>query len=178
MRYSASRAASAIRAVDLDGDVLDRADERPSAARAPSMTGAMWMRAQRSMPASTRTSSEARAPSARARRNSATSALAVVGRDALEPRRAVEDLAGQAEDLAQALVGVGQAAVLGDGEDADGRRAASVRKRSSLSASACSAARRSPMSAICERKYWGAPSALRTTVTSSATHASPPSARR
>ena len=47
-----------------------------------------------------------------------------------------------------------------------GDATASVRKRSSLSASACSAARRSPMSAICERKYRGAPSALRTTVTS------------
>ena len=46
-----------------------------------------------------------------------------------------------------------------------GEAAASVRKRSSLWASACSAARRSPMSAICERKYCGPPSALRTTVT-------------
>ena len=49
-------------------------------------------------------------------------ALAIVGGDALEPRGAVEDLAGQAEDATQALVGVGQAAVVGDGEDADRRR--------------------------------------------------------
>ena len=44
-----------------------------------------------------------------------------------------------------------------------GDAVASVRKRSSLSASARSAARRSPMSVICERKYSGAPSASRTT---------------
>jgi len=51
----------------------------------------------------------------------ADEAIAVLGRDARQPRRAVEDLGRHVEDLAQALVGVGQPAVLGDGEDADRR---------------------------------------------------------
>ena len=50
----------------------------------------------------------------------ADEALAVLGRHALEPGLAVEHPARHVEDLAQALVGVGQPPVLADREDADG----------------------------------------------------------
>ena len=55
---------------------------------------------------------------------------------------------------------------------------ASIRYSASLTASACSAARRSEMSTICEMKYCGAPSASQTTLTPSATQTSRPSAAR
>ena len=177
IRYSASRAASAMRAVTstvTSSIVPTRPVGSPAALR-----DGRHVDARPAVDAGDDAHVERGALAQRARAAElADEALAVLGGDALQPRRAVEDLGGHVEDLAQALVGVGQPAVLGDGEDADRRGEASVRKRSSLWASACSAARRSPMSAICERKYCGPPSALRTTVTCSATHASPPSARR
>ena len=166
MRYSASRAASAMRAVDLDGDVLDRADE------ARRLAGAVGDRrhvdARPAVDAGHDAHVERGALAQRPRAAElADEALAVVGRHALEPRRAVEDLAGHVEDLAQALVGVGQPAVVGDGEDADGRRrrpASGSAPRSRPARARRRGARRCRPSA--RGSTAGAPSALRTTVTS------------
>ena len=120
IRYSASRAASAMRARHLDGDVLDRPHEAHRLVRA--LRDGRHVDARPAVDAGHDAHVERRALAQRPRAAElADEAVAVLGRDALEPRRAVEDLGGHVEDLAQALVGVGQPAVLGDGEDADGR---------------------------------------------------------
>jgi hypothetical protein len=103
---------------DLDGDVLDRADEARRLAGGVVDGGHVNARPAVDVGLDADVQRGAVAQGARAA-ELLDHAPAVVGGDALQPRGAVEDLAGQAEDAAQALVGVGEAAVVGDGEDAD-----------------------------------------------------------